>query len=57
MTFSINCKDAGDPVCNHTMYGEIEKRTIEKSQRTWDKGRNMDIQENLMIYYPKMLNG
>jgi hypothetical protein len=39
------------------MYGEIEKRTIEKSQRTWDKGRNMDIQENLMIYYPKMLNG
>lgn len=25
MTLSINCKDAGDPVCTHTMYGETEE--------------------------------
>ena len=24
MTFSINCKDAGSDVCNHTVYGETE---------------------------------
>jgi len=25
MTLSINCKDAGDKVCNHTLYGETEE--------------------------------
>jgi hypothetical protein len=25
MTLSLNCKDAGDPVCTHTMYGETEE--------------------------------
>ena len=25
MVLSINCKDAEDPVCNHTMYGETEE--------------------------------
>jgi hypothetical protein len=24
MPLSLNCKDAGDPVCTHTMYGETE---------------------------------
>jgi hypothetical protein len=25
MTLTLNCKDAGDPVCTHTMYGETEE--------------------------------
>lgn len=25
MTLSINCKDAADPVCTHTIYGETEE--------------------------------
>jgi len=28
MTLSINCKDAGDPVCTHTMYGEAEEELL-----------------------------
>ena len=30
MTLSINCKDAGDPVCTHTMYGETEEELLAK---------------------------
>lgn len=29
MTLSLNCKDSGDPVCNHTMYGETEQDLLE----------------------------
>ena len=25
MTLTLSCKDAGDPVCTHTMYGETEE--------------------------------
>ena len=25
ITLSLNCKEAGDPVCIHTMYGDTEK--------------------------------
>lgn len=28
MTLSLNCKDAGDPVCTHTMYGETEEELL-----------------------------
>ena len=35
MTLTLNCKDAGDPVCTHTMYGETEEETIAKRQETW----------------------
>ena len=31
MTLSINCKDAGDPVCTHTMYGETEEELFENA--------------------------
>ena len=33
MTLSINCKDAGDPVCNHTMYGETEEEVLQNAKR------------------------
>ena len=33
MTLSINCKDAGDPVCTHTMYGETEQELLENAKR------------------------
>ena len=38
MTLSINCKDAGDPVCTHTMYGETEEEVLKNAKRTWHKG-------------------
>jgi predicted small metal-binding protein len=28
MTLSLNCKDAGDPVCTHTMTGETEEELL-----------------------------
>ena len=33
MTLSINCKDAGDPVCTHTMYGETEEELLENAKK------------------------
>ncbi|HEX5187063.1 MAG TPA: DUF1059 domain-containing protein [Nitrososphaeraceae archaeon] len=33
MTLSINCKDAGDPVCTHTMYGETEEELMENAKK------------------------
>jgi hypothetical protein len=48
MTLSINCKDAGDPVCTHTMYGETEEELFGNAkehgikvhgytEQTWDE--------------------
>jgi predicted small metal-binding protein len=33
MTLSINCKDAGDPVCTHTIHGETEQELLENAKR------------------------
>jgi predicted small metal-binding protein len=33
MTLSINCKDAGDPVCTHTMYGETEDELLQNAKK------------------------
>ena len=33
MTLSLNCKDAGDPVCTHTMYGEPEDELIKNAKK------------------------
>jgi predicted small metal-binding protein len=33
MTLSLNCKDAGDPVCTHTMYGETEEELLQNAKR------------------------
>jgi predicted small metal-binding protein len=32
MTLSINCKDAGDPICTHTMYGETEEELFNNAK-------------------------
>ncbi len=32
MTLSINCKDAGDPVCTHTMHGETEEELLQNAK-------------------------
>jgi hypothetical protein len=32
MTLSINCKDAGDPVCTHTMYSETEEESLKNAK-------------------------
>jgi predicted small metal-binding protein len=48
MTLSLNCKDAGDPVCTHTVYGETEEEVLQNAKKhgievhgfteeTWDK--------------------
>lgn len=33
MTLSLNCKDAGDSMCTHTMYGETEDELIENAKK------------------------
>jgi hypothetical protein len=55
MTLSLNCKDAGDPICTHTMYGETEEELFENAkihgievhdytEETWNEeiSRNID---------------
>ena len=53
MTLSLNCKDAGDPVCTHTMYGETVEELLQNAkehgikvhgytEETW----NEEIQKN-----------
>jgi predicted small metal-binding protein len=48
MTLSLNCKDAGDPACTHTMYGETEEELLQNAKKhgvevhgyneqTWDE--------------------
>ena len=61
MTLSINCKDAGDPVCTHTMYGETEEEVLQNAKKhgievhgytedTWNKeiAKNKDYFRNLI---------
>ena len=45
MTLSNNCKDAGDKVCNHTMYYETEEELFANAKEHGLK--NMDIQKRL----------
>lgn len=33
MTLSLNCKDAGDHVCTHTMYGETEEDLLQIAKK------------------------
>ena len=33
MILGINCKDAGDPVCTHTMYGETEEELLQNAKK------------------------
>jgi predicted small metal-binding protein len=32
IVLSINCKDAGDPVCTHTIYGETEEEVLKNAK-------------------------
>ena len=33
MTLSLNCKEAGDPVCTHTMYGDTEEELLANTKK------------------------
>jgi predicted small metal-binding protein len=33
MTLSLNCKEAGDPVCTHTMTGETEEELLANAKK------------------------
>jgi O-acetylhomoserine/O-acetylserine sulfhydrylase-like pyridoxal-dependent enzyme len=33
MTLNLNCNDAGDSVCAHTMYGETEEELLQNAKR------------------------
>jgi len=33
MTLSINCKDAGDPTCSHTISGETEEELFDNAKK------------------------
>ena len=54
MTLSINCKDAGDPVCTHTMYGDTEEELLQNAKEHGikvhgytEEQRNEEISKNL----------
>ena len=68
MTLSINCKDAGDPVCTHTMYGETEEELLKNAkehgikehgytEETWNE-KMLRIQEKFktLINHPKIFH-
>jgi len=61
MTLSLNCKDAGDPVCTHTVYGETEEEVLQNAKKhrievhgfteeTWNKEieKNGDAYRKIM---------
>jgi hypothetical protein len=57
MTSSINCKDAGDPVCTHTMYGETEEELLKnakehglKEHRSTEESLNKELSHNLEYF-------
>jgi predicted small metal-binding protein len=33
MTLSLNCKDAGDPLCTHTMTGDTEEELFANTKK------------------------
>ncbi len=33
MTLSLNCKEAGDPLCTQTIYGEIEEVLLANAKK------------------------
>jgi Protein of unknown function (DUF1059) len=33
MTLSLNCKEAGDPVCTNTMYGDAEEELLANAKK------------------------
>jgi hypothetical protein len=33
MALSLNCKEAGDPVCTHTMYGDTEEELLANAKK------------------------
>jgi O-acetylhomoserine/O-acetylserine sulfhydrylase-like pyridoxal-dependent enzyme len=33
MTLSLNCKEAGDPVCTHTMYGDTKDELLTNAKK------------------------
>lgn len=33
MTLGLNCKEAGDPVCTHSMYGEAEEELLANTKK------------------------
>ena len=57
MTLSINCKDAGDPVCTHIIYGETEEEVLKnakehgiKEHGYTEESWNEEISKNLQHF-------
>jgi len=39
MALSLNFKDAGDPICTHTMYDETEEELMENAETWYNSSR------------------
>ena len=53
MTLSLNCKDGGDPVITHTVYGETEEEVLQNAKKHGievhgftEETRNKEIEKN-----------
>jgi len=64
MTLGLNCKDAGDPVCTHTMHGETEEDVLQNvmkhgievhgyTDQTWNEeiAKNRDHHKKFVNYF------
>jgi hypothetical protein len=49
MTLSLNCKEAGDPVCTHTMYGDTEEELLVHIYNVYLECIKISIQNLLML--------
>jgi predicted small metal-binding protein len=45
MTLSINCKEAGDPTCTHTISGETEQELFDNAKKHAMEGHEMTAAE------------
>ncbi len=45
MTLSINCKEAGDPTCSHTVSGETEQELSDNAKKHAIEEHGMTAEE------------
>jgi len=45
MTLSVDCKEAGDPICSHVVRGETEQELFENAKKHCTQDHGMTAEE------------
>ena len=53
MTLSLNCKEAGDPTCTHTMYGETEQELLQNAKKHGIEALSQAHKDCIIIINPQ----